>query len=618
MCGIAGVFSLKPLPARQWVETCMQFSHSLSHRGPNDEGFVLFDADGNIHAFGGDDSLPENQLPHIQTAEGDFVGAFIHRRLSIIKPGVAGHQPFSSPDARNCMVYNGETFNYPMLDERYGFSNHGGTDTETVFNLLCHSGMDAVTQLDGFYALAFWNKEQKTLHLRRDMTGVKPLYYTQTEDAFVFCSETRPLRRWLGEVNINTESVFHHLVEGVFLPQTGFYQEIASVHEGLDCNLRTLECTPVYYPDIDGIPKDSLGDSLKNGIKQRLMSDVPLGFAVSGGIDSAAIIGYARQALGPDADLALFSVVSPNTQADEYAWQQQVAEYNGAIWHKLDTGDIGHQALAEVASATDLPPLAWNNLAHYELCELAKSKGVTVFFNGQGADELFGGYPDYLYRDFFSLQGVFLQKRNHLPVAYREALKQRMLLQMKAIFPGLVSIRLKRNAKGLVNRDLWKTEPYLPKLAHLSADHKMEHDFFSQKLRQMLIWDDMNGMAHGLESRNPFADNMELARWLNVRFSEKITHGYTKGVLRDALHGIVPENVRLRVDKKGFTVPDNALTWKNRNHWSGLLMSEVLDDWSPRPARERLLKTLSEQNTSDLRWYFRLSAMAAFLQQSKP
>ena len=92
------------------------------------------------------------------------------------------------------------------------------------------------------------------------------------------------------------------------------------------------------------------------------MSDVPLGFAVSGGIDSAAIIGYARQALGPDADLALFSVVSPNTQADEFSWQQQVAEYNGATWHKLDTGDIGHQALAEVASATDLPPLAWNNL----------------------------------------------------------------------------------------------------------------------------------------------------------------------------------------------------------------------------------------------------------------
>jgi len=613
MCGIAGIFSLKPIPAREMARICLQFSEDLSHRGPDGEGFVLIDTQWNAHAFAGNHTLSALQLPHIQTAEGEYLGAIIHRRLSIIQPGPQGHQPFY--DENHVSAYNGEAFNFRELDEVHGLANQSSTDTETVFNLLVTQGAEAVQQLDGFFALGFTNLAKRTLQLRRDTTGVKPLVCAHTETTFAFSSETKALRNFLNVVSINPQMVFHHLCEGIILPDQGFYNEIEIVQEGLDVNLQTLETTIVYYPENEEKPGTDLRSQLQNSVSKRLMSDVPLGFAVSGGLDSAAVIGLARKALGEDAPLSLFSIVSSDPQSDERQWQQQVAKYNHADWHTFAIEDAGSHLLEEVARATDLPPIAWNNLAHFELCRQAKSKGVTVFFNGQGADELFGGYPDYLYRDFWALQGAFLGK-NKFPVSYGMALKENLKLQAKTFMPFLSKTAVKKHACGLLNPDLWQQDLYLPRLSHLGADHKMHADFYGQKLRQMLTWEDLNGMAHGLESRNPFADDMQLAKWLNISLKDKIKNGYTKGIMREALKDVMSETVRWRVDKKGFMVPDSALTWKNRNEWAGFVMSDTLEPWSPKESRELLLKNLKEEDENGLKWYFRLAALSVFLQKS--
>ena len=615
MCGIAGIFSLKPMPAVEMARICMQFSEDLAHRGPDDEGFVLIDTNWKPHAFAGNQTLPALQLPHIHSAEGEYIGGIVHRRLSIIQPGPRGHQPFY--DENHILSYNGEAFNFTELDNAYGFQNQSRTDTETVFNLLKTQGAEAVQQLDGFFAISYINLENRALHLRRDTTGVKPLLFAQNKTAFAFSSETRALQNFLNTVSINPQAVFHHLCEGIILPDQGFYNEIESMQEGMDVDLKTLETSIIYYPENEEKPFADLRLQLQSSVDKRLMSDVPLGFAVSGGLDSAAVIGLARNSLGPEAPLHLFSVVSSDPQSDERTWQLQVAEYNRAEWHTFAIEDAGPHLLEEAARATDMPPIAWNNLAHYELCRLAKSQGVTVFFNGQGADEIFGGYPDYLYRDFWALQGTFLGK-NHLPVSYRTALKENLKLQAKTFVPFLSAMAAKKHAGGLVSRDLWQHDLYLPRLSHLRADHKMHADFYGQKLRQMLTWEDLNGMAHGLESRNPFADDMQLAKWLNVPLKDKIKNGYTKGMLRDALKDVMPETVRWRVDKKGFTVPDATLTWKHRNAWAGYVMSDVLDAWSPRTKREILLKNLKEEDENGLKWYFRLAALSVFLQQSHP
>lgn len=613
MCGIAGIFSLKPIPAREMARVCLQFSEDLSHRGPDDEGFVLIDTQWQAQVYAGNHTLPTLQLPQIQSAVGKFLGAFVHRRLSIIQPGPQGHQPFW--DERNILCYNGEAFNFKEIDNIYGFENQSRTDTEAVFHLLNSQGAEAVQKLDGFFAFGFADLKKRTLHLRRDTTGVKPLMYAQTETTIAFSSETKALRNFLGSVSINSQAVFHHLCEGIILPNQGFYNEINSIHEGMDVDLQTLETEIVHYPENEAEPDADLRTQLESSVEKRLMSDVPLGFAVSGGLDSAAVIGLARKALGADAPLSLFSIVSSDPQSDERRWQQQVAEYNQAEWHHFAIEDAGPQLLEEVARATDLPPIAWNNLAHFELCRLAQSHGVTVFFNGQGADELFGGYPDYFFRDFWALQGVFSGK-NHLPVSYGTALKENLKLQVKIFLPFLSGVAARRHAGGLLNPNLWHHDLYLPRLSHLRADHKRQVDYYGQKLRQMLAWEDLNGMAHGLESRNPFADDMQLAKWLNVPLKDKLVNDYAKGVLRDALKDVMPEMVRQRADKRGFTLPDASLTWKHRNAWSVFVMSDTLNPLSPRANRERLLKNLREEDENGLQWYFRLAALSVFIQQS--
>ena len=613
MCGIGGIFSLKPRPAAEWREKCMLMSAKMKHRGPDDEGFVLFTPDGRAEAFLGDDSMPVPGLRHISEAAGNFSGALVHRRLSIVGLGLGGHQPVAAADKQHWLVYNGETFNFKDLDQLFGFENQSGTDTETVLKLLSSKGADTVEQLDGFYALGLYEDSSGLLRLRRDKTGVKPLYYAVNDEQFAFCSEPAALRKLFGMKELNAQAVFHLLAEGVFVPGLPLVDGIYEVQEGLDVNTRTLQMEWWFGADVEGKPEKTLRDELEQSVKRRLMADVPLGFALSGGLDSAGIVGLARKSLGPEAEMKLFSVVSGNPAADESAWQKQVADFNGAQWFKLNMDEVGMGSLLDVAARSDLPAVGWNNVAHFELCRLAASQGVKVFFNGQGADELFGGYPDYLARDFMRLWPFVLKHVKTLPLNFAEALKMYLKLKAQSWVPGLQIFYAKNAENNILNKDYKQFTPFLWQIAHLGADAKMQHDYFAQKLRQMLMWDDRNGMVHSLESRNPFADDMSLARWLNVPFKEKLQGGFTKSPLRHALKGVVPEPVRMRSDKRGFSVPDSDLTRLHRNELEPYFMSSVLDDFSPRPKRDQLLKKLNLQDGKQLRTYFRFSAFAAWL-----
>lgn len=613
MCGIGGIFSQKPRPAAEWRDWCLMMSAKMRHRGPDDEGFVLFTADGKAEAFLGDDSPAIPGLRHISEAAGNYCGALLHRRLSIVGLGAGGHQPVAAANTGCWMVYNGETFNFKELDRELGLQNQTATDTETVMQLLSLKGADAVERMDGFYALGLYDPGSGLLRLRRDKTGVKPIHYAANDECFAFCSEPSALRKLFALKELNAQAVFHLLAEGLFVPGLGLVDGIYEVHEGLDVDTRNLQTEWWFGADVDETPQQSLGDELKQSVQRRLMADVPLGFALSGGLDSAGIVGIARKCLGPEAEMKLFSVVSGNAAADESVWQAQVADFNRAQWFKLNIDEVGVGSLLEVAASSDLPPVGWNNVAHFELCRLAASEGVKVFFNGQGADELFGGYPDYLARDFWRLWPMLLKHSKTLPMGFVQTLKMNLKLNAQSWVPGLDLFYAKNAENNLLNKEYKYFTPFLWQISHLGADAKMQHDYYSQKLRQMLMWDDRNGMVHSIESRNPFADDMLLARWLNVPFKQKLEGGYTKSQLRTALQGLVPETVRLRSDKRGFTVPNADLTRLHLKQLEPYFMSSVLDDFSPRLKRDKLLKNISLQNDRQLRAYFRFSAFSAWL-----
>jgi asparagine synthase (glutamine-hydrolysing) len=622
MCGIGAIIYPTKVDAGIAIKSCEILSACMESRGPDDAGFVLFDSEGACKIFGNNKSAADLRLPHIREASGEIVAAFVHRRLSILGLGPKGHQPMQSKSGKNWLIFNGEIFNYRELNERFGFESNTGTDTETLLNLWDEKGDKCIELFDGFYAGIVFNSLQRKFTIFRDTTGVKPLFFATQNRIRYFCSETKALRKVTGYNAVNPGTVFHTLAEGIIgddLNRTFF----SGIQEHLPGQVGEFTWKEGYAPkvwQIDRMPETpiDLRSKLEKSMQRRLIADVPLGFAVSGGVDSAAIIGLARKMMGNEQQLKLFSITSSLSIEDEVNWQKKVAEFNKTEIVSFDIFDCENDILEKVISATDMPIIAWNNIAHFKLCQLAKNSGITVLFNGQGADELFGGYPDYLLRDWKKIKAILQSNPTNWPLEIKEISKGYFRLKLIAYTPQLLREWVFKNRlKTYLHADLINHKSYLWQQANFNADEKMYADYFGKKLWQMLQWEDRNGMAHSIESRNPFADDRALASFLKIPFKKKIEGGFTKNLLRKELKDVVPEKVLWRKDKKGFSVPDMKLTSQRIASWKPYFMDSVLDEWSSKPQREKILQNLNENDETGLQWFLRLSSLSVFLNQIK-
>ena len=511
MCGIGGWVDFGGHSEAQMKAVGQCLVEGLKHRGPDGFG---------VEVFGGQE---------------ESIAMFMHRRLSILGLGDQGKQPMCSLDGRYWISFNGEIYNYLELASEFGLTTNTGTDTEVLLQLWSLKGVDCIALLDGFFAFAIWDTELKELTLARDKTGVKPLYYYLDQDvdnseniikSLSFGSEDFALKQALElqgiEVSLSEKALISHLEEGASDRNMLFN----GIHElGMGCYL-TYSClsldsklNPIsdwghviikswhnceYLRLDDGVgwqqqlglneePKNHielLRFQLMAGMQKRLRSDVPIGFAVSGGIDSAALVGMAREIMGKEAHLHVFSVVAPGMDGDESEYQKSVVEHVGGIWHTVDVRELDGKYLERYIKATHRIPVAWNNLAHFALCEAVKAAGVTVLFNGQGADELFGGYPHYYKAAFWNEKNTLWPLRRKWPVGFVAAGKQ----WLKAVLGS------------------WVGRPF-----ETCVDVLMREDYYGERLTQLLRFEDRNGMAAGIESRNPFADDYRMAdAWLNA------------------------------------------------------------------------------------------------------
>jgi len=595
MCGIGGWVDFGGHSEAQMKAVGQCLVEGLKHRGPDGFG---------VEVFGGQE---------------ESIAMFMHRRLSILGLGDQGKQPMCSLDGRYWISFNGEIYNYLELASEFGLTTNTGTDTEVLLQLWSLKGVDCIALLDGFFAFAIWDTELKELTLARDKTGVKPLYYYLDQDvdnseniikSLSFGSEDFALKQALElqgiEVSLSEKALISHLEEGASDRNMLFN----GIHElGMGCYL-TYSClsldsklNPIsdwghviikswhnceYLRLDDGVgwqqqlglneePKNHielLRFQLMAGMQKRLRSDVPIGFAVSGGIDSAALVGMAREIMGKEAHLHVFSVVAPGMDGDESEYQKSVLEHVGGIWHTVDVRELDGKYLERYIKATHRIPVAWNNLAHFALCEAVKAAGVTVLFNGQGADELFGGYPHYYKAAFWNEKNTLWPLRRKWPVGFVAAGKQ----WLKAVLGS------------------WVGRPF-----ETCVDVLMREDYYGERLTQLLRFEDRNGMAAGIESRNPFADDYRMAdAWLNAwgddtwdlggSLTAKLVDGYSKGYLRKAMDvGFVPKMVLWRVDKKGFSVPKNELTARELVVWKDWILSDRLDGLVSRAKRHKSL-----------------------------
>ena len=327
MCGIAGISTLFEKDVNFWKKWIYTFSEDIQHRGKDDAGILLMlrHADPMPVLWGKEQYNEDLQFiptrPLLGSLSEAVNGMLLHQRLSIIAPGDRSHQPMCDASGRYWITFNGEIFNYIELRQQHRLNTVTDSDTEVLLELWAKMEDKCLPLLDGFFAFSIYDAHENTYTIARDRTGVKPLFYAKREDAFVFSSEESSLRKFLGVKQVREEAIYLHVRHGM-TDAVNWFEGVEALKPGhwlrWNPNLRSIIHRRWFYPSSllniqENRPLEVL---LLESMKRRLRSDVPVGFALSGGLDSAVLLGFARHLLGASEDLHLFSIVSQNEPED--------------------------------------------------------------------------------------------------------------------------------------------------------------------------------------------------------------------------------------------------------------------------------------------------------------
>jgi asparagine synthase (glutamine-hydrolysing) len=522
----------------------------LSHRGPDGEG--------------------------IET-DGPLVLG--HRRLAVIDPTPAGRQPMADAAGRYLLALNGEIYNYLELREELaarGDRFRTATDTEVLLAALVRWGEEALPRLNGMFAFAFWDRAARTLLAARDRFGEKPFFYRfEPGREFRFASELKALvppgsgagraddavlRRFLvlGAAGTTAETFFEGIRQ---LPPA----HLLTIRDGR-LAMRRWWALP-DRPEIVRAPlAESAGrlrDLLVDSVRLRLRSDVPVGTSLSGGIDSSAVVALTARLAG-GASRAAFSACFPGTPVDETRYADLVATAAGVEARRVTPTAEGFVADLPRLVASQEEPFGGPSIhAQWKVMELAADAGVTVLLDGQGADEVFAGYPFFFGDLWWSLlrRGRFLRLRReqaaHAAVHGRAASRAIFRGALRSRRPGWVAaLRGSPPAPWLAGDFARGRAPFPPRPRDLRESLLQSRD--ARMLPHLLRHADRNSMAFSREVRLPFLDHRIVEFADALPDPALLSGGATKVVLREALRGVIPEEVRIRTDKIGFAVPSSA------------------------------------------------------------
>jgi len=568
----------------------------LKHRGPDDKGWLTYSPD------------------HLRTGrewngDGDCAGdvLLLHRRLAIIDVTAAGWQPMSSSDGRYHLIYNGEIYNYRELRtelQRLGHVFHTQTDSEVLLAAYAEWGADALPRFVGMFAFAVLDTKERRLFLARDCFGIKPLYYAASGDYFAFASEITALleltstrrranppalllylRHGLSDQGIDT------LLCGVNQLPAAHYMEVELSAPAV---LRTVRYWRPRLYDC-GLSFDEAAERLRElfigSVRLHLRSDVPLGAALSGGIDSSAIV-TAMRLVDPSLEIHTFSYIADDPLLSEERWVDLAATSAGAIVHKLHpTPTELVDDFEDLIKVQEEPFASTSIYAGHRVLRQAAQAGIKVMLDGQGADELLGGYRYYLGARFASL----LRQHN-----YRDALR---LLRNASTLPGSGILSVLFCSADYMIPKKWQA-PFRALLAKEFTPRWVNRAWFSQydagightnycsepdvlratllrtitetSLPHLLRYEDRNAMAFSIENRVPFL-TVPLAEFiLSLPESYIIAlDGTSKAVFRAAMRGLVPDPILNRRDKIGRSTPEHKWLFAVDQWVQGLLGSEV-------------------------------------------
>lgn len=597
MCGIVGLVRRSGTPCR--LETISVMIHALRHRGPDDEGLVVFQE--SHHApeiFGGIDTPDNIYRSHFlyspkthfdRNAVEKAVVALAHCRLSILDLSPAGHQPMCNEDGTVWIVHNGEIYNFLELREELHALGHdfiSKTDTEVIVHAYEEWGERCLQKFNGMWAFVIYDITKNVLFGARDRFGIKPLYYYQNQEIFAFASEITVLLE-LPQISrkVNPQRLYDYLCHG--MTDSGhetLFLDIRQVPPAHYIELRPNRPAPIHpkqywHIDTSRILDISFQDAVTNvrtlfleSVRLHQRSDVPLGTALSGGIDSSAIVAAMRY-LNSDLELHAFSYVAEDSGLNEEGWIDAAGKAAGVIPHKVRISpDELIEDLDRLVTCQGEPFGSTSIYAQYRVMRFARENGMKVMLDGQGADEMLAGYRDYLSARLASLfyQGKFTTgTRFFLNTANLPGVDSTVLFLLAGA--KFVPEFLDGLARKLVHQDLiprWLNKAWYKDRDVRAKAYSLKpqgRDILRQDLKHsvetrlvsLLRYEDRNSMIHSIESRVPFL-HPELVQFLFSLPEEYIIapDGTTKSVFREAMRGIVPDAILNRKDKIGFATPE--------------------------------------------------------------
>ncbi|MBV8773826.1 MAG: asparagine synthase (glutamine-hydrolyzing), partial [Deltaproteobacteria bacterium] len=518
-----------------------------------------------------------------------------HRRLAIIDLSAHGHQPMSAAEGSLWITYNGELYNFVELRSelaQLGVSFQTGSDTEVVLKAYEMWGPEAVKRFVGMWAFALLDLRMRHLMLSRDRFGIKPLHYHVSPNGFAFASEIKQLLVTPGVPNrINERCVYDYLqFEAVDAGPETFFTGINKLEPGnnLFVSLDTGEVGKTCYytpPEFGTLQQISTADAaeqfralLKDSVRIHLRADVPVGTCLSGGLDSSSIAMLMREVAreaGLELDRHSFSSHFDAPEADELEYTRMSIAASEVVPHFVaPTAESLLADLRKLVWHQDEPFGSTSIYAQWTVFRLIQQHGIKVVLDGQGSDEMLGGYastmPHFLLElagrgpawkalweswRWARLQGTSWTSQIPYPTLRRaltRVLRQASVASL-ADPPWLNSEfadRYSGSSQYLANMG---QHPFGPG-AHFS--NILYQFFFLNNLPSLLRYEDRNSMAFSVEARVPFLDHRLVEFVFSLPARLKIRNGYTKRVLRDSMAGTLPERIRMRARKMGFATPE--------------------------------------------------------------
>ena len=581
MCGIAGIISNRPINKR----VVHGMIEQLIHRGPDGEGVWL--------------------------SENSQV-CFGHRRLFVIDPSPSGSQPMIDPSGQYIITFNGAIYNYLELRDQLqstGVRFRSNCDTEVLLESYKAWGKACLERLNGMFSFAIYDMHRNQIFCARDRFGEKPFLFWRGADYFAFASEYKALFV-LNDLDVAIDE--HRMLRFLDQPRQGLDDNRETLFRGVEqllpgesmsIDAASLEAEIQRYWELDPVPELEKIDKataveqfyflLEDSVRIRMRSDVPVGSALSGGLDSSSIVGLNRKLLGAGYKYNTFTGSFPGYLEDESSFAEIVRQRFDLVGHITCPNENNFiDDLENFIWFNELPVGSASQYCQWSVFRLAKEKGITVLLDGQGADEVLGGYEQYFAQylsaiSAFESRKVLSKEREDILARYPFALKRGAL---KGALPYKYSWFL-AHLLGKGSDFLFGVSPEIAiavKKANVreldkrfnALSRSLKDDALYAHLPTLLRYGDRNSMAHSLEVRLPFCDHRIAEFTLSLNPKLLMGNIETKHLLRQSMSGVLPDQIKTRWNKQGFLPPQGE--W-----FRGRLMNLISDVIGQRQFSER-------------------------------